>query len=38
MTYAIVAYIATGVLWILWRLFLRARLARLRREHPGIDG
>jgi hypothetical protein len=32
MIYAIVAYVAAGVLWIGWSLSVRARTSRLRRE------
>jgi hypothetical protein len=34
MIYAIVAYVAAGILWIVWILSVRARTSRLRREHP----
>jgi hypothetical protein len=33
MTYAIVAYLATGAIWVGWILSMRARTSRLRREH-----
>ena len=33
MTYAILAYVLAGVLWIAWLLMLRAREGRIRRWH-----
>ncbi len=37
MTYAILAYVLAGVLWIAWLLMLRAREGRIGRSHPEGD-
>jgi hypothetical protein len=37
MTYAILAYVLAGVLWIAWLLMLRTREGRIRRWHTGGD-
>jgi hypothetical protein len=36
MIYAIVGYVFAGVLWIVWVLSVRARLAGLRRSRPEL--
>ena len=33
MTYAIVAYVLSGLLWVVYLLFLAARIRRARRGH-----